>query len=44
MMHEQTHLRGFMNEAEANFVAYLACENSSDPYFEYSGCKAKYAP
>lgn len=38
MMHEQTHLRGFMNEAEANFVAYLACENSPDPYFEYSGC------
>ena len=37
MMHEQTHLRGFMNEAEANFVAFLACENSADPYFEYSG-------
>lgn len=37
MMHEQTHIRGFMNEAEANFVAFLACENSSDPYFEYSG-------
>lgn len=37
MMHEQTHLRGFMNEAEANFVAFLACENSPDRYFEYSG-------
>lgn len=37
MMHEQTHLRGFMIEAEANFVAYLACAESGDPYFEYSG-------
>lgn len=37
MMHEQTHLRGFMIEAEANFVAYLACMESGDPYFEYSG-------
>lgn len=37
MMHEQSHLRGFMNEAEANFIACLACENSADPYFRYSG-------
>ncbi len=37
MMHEQSHLRGFMNEAEANFIAYLACEKSADPYFRYSG-------
>ena len=37
MMHEQVHLRGFMIEAEANFVAYLACAGSGDPYFEYSG-------
>lgn len=41
MMHEQSHLRGYMNEAEANFIAFLACENSEDPYFEYSGtCSA----
>ncbi len=37
MMHEQTHLRVFMIEAEANFVAYLACIESGDPYLEYSG-------
>ena len=37
MMHEQSHLRGFMNEAEANFIAYLACAQSDDPYFRYSG-------
>jgi len=37
MMHEQSHLRGFMNEAEANFIAYLACIRSYDDYFRYSG-------
>lgn len=37
MMHEQSHLRGFMIEAEANFIAYLACAESSDPYLKYSG-------
>ena len=37
MMHEQTHMRGFMNEAEANFTAFLACRESGDPYFRYSG-------
>ena len=37
MMHEQSHLRGYMNEAEANFIAYLACAESSDDYFRYSG-------
>ena len=37
MMHEQSHLRGFMNEAEANFIAYLACSKSDDAYFRYSG-------
>ncbi len=36
MMHEQSHLRGFMNEAEANFIAYLAGAQSEDPYFKYS--------
>ncbi len=37
MMHEMSHLRGYMNEAEANFIAYLACESSENPYFRYSG-------
>lgn len=36
MMHEQCHLRGFMNEAEANFIAYLAGAESGDIYFKYS--------
>ena len=37
MMHEQSHLRGYMNEAEANFIAYLACSGSENDYFRYSG-------
>lgn len=37
MMHEQSHLRGYMNEAEANFIAYLACVNSDSEFFRYSG-------
>ena len=26
-----------MNEAESNFIAYLACSESEDDYFRYSG-------
>jgi len=37
MCHEQAHLRGFMREDEANFIAYLACVGSDDPDFVYSG-------
>lgn len=37
MCHELSHLRGYMREDEANFIAYLACEKSSDPDFQYSG-------
>ena len=37
MCHELSHLRGFMREDEANFIAYLACKNSSDADFQYSG-------
>lgn len=37
MCHELSHLRGFMREDEANFIAYLACRNSSDADFRYSG-------
>lgn len=37
MCHELSHLRGFMQEEEANFIAYLACMNSSDMEFQYSG-------
>lgn len=34
--HEYAHLKGFIREDEANFVAFLACMNSEDEYFEYS--------
>lgn len=35
--HELSHLKGFMREDEANFIAYLACMQSEDPLFRYSG-------
>lgn len=37
MCHELSHLRGYMREDEANFIAYLACRGSTDPDFRYSG-------
>lgn len=37
MCHELSHLRGFMREDEANFLAYLACKSSTDLDFQYSG-------
>lgn len=35
--HELSHLKGFMREDEANFIAYLACISSDDADFKYSG-------
>lgn len=35
--HELSHLRGFMQEEEANFIAWLGCVNSEDATFQYSG-------
>ncbi len=35
--HELSHLRGFMQEEEANFIAYLACIKSDEIDFKYSG-------
>lgn len=35
--HELSHLRGFMQEEEANFIAYLACMESGAAEFRYSG-------
>ena len=35
--HELSHLRGYMNESEANFIAFLACVNSDNPAFQRSG-------
>lgn len=37
MCHELSHLRGYIFEDEANFISYLACIQSEDPVFRYSG-------
>lgn len=37
MCHELAHLRGFMREDEANFIAYLVCKQSDNLVFQYSG-------
>ena len=35
--HELSHLSGFMREDEANFISFLACRESGDAEFRYSG-------
>lgn len=35
--HEMAHQRGVARESEANFVAYVICINSSNPFVRYSG-------
>ena len=35
--HELSHLNGFMREDEANFISFLACRESGDADFIYSG-------
>lgn len=35
--HELAHQRGILPENEANFVAFLVCSISDDPYIRYSG-------
>ena len=35
--HELSHLKGFMREDEANFIAFLACRSSEDTSLQYSG-------
>ncbi len=37
LCHELSHLRGFMQEEEANFIAFLACTESGNRDFQYSG-------
>lgn len=37
MCHELAHLRGYIYEDEANFISYLACTQSEDLLFQYSG-------
>nr|MBQ4320366.1 DUF3810 domain-containing protein [Clostridia bacterium] len=35
--HEMSHQRGIARENEANFMAFLVCIESGDPYIRYSG-------
>ena len=35
--HEMAHQRGIAREDEANFIAFLVCIGSEDPYIRYSG-------
>lgn len=37
MCHELAHIKGYIYEDEANFLAYLACINSDDAFMQYSG-------
>lgn len=37
MAHEMSHGYGFADEGTCNFLAYLACINSDNEYFNYSG-------
>ncbi len=40
--HELAHQRGIAREDEANFVAFLVCMESDDPYIRYSACLSVY--
>ncbi len=40
--HELAHQRGIARENEANFVAFLVCIESEDPYIRYSGYQNMY--
>lgn len=37
LCHELAHLKGYIFEDEANFIGFLACVDSEDPLFQYSG-------
>ena len=37
MAHEITHGYGITNEGICNFIAYLACQKSTDPFIKYAG-------
>lgn len=37
LCHELGHLKGYIREDEANLIGYLACVQSEDPFFQYSG-------
>lgn len=38
MCHELSHLKGYIREDEANYLAYRACMASDNLFFQYSGC------
>lgn len=40
--HELSHLKGFMREDEANYIAYLACTGAEDANLQYSGLLLAY--
>lgn len=40
MCHELSHTKGFIFEDEANFLSYVACANSDELFFVYSGTVA----
>ena len=40
--HELAHQRGIAREDEANFIAFLVCMESDDPYIRYSGYMSVY--
>lgn len=42
MLHELSHVHGYMREDEANFIAYLASTYSDNNYFRYSGVMLAY--
>lgn len=42
LCHEYLHAQGFGDEGECNFIAYLACKSSKNPFFEYSADIALY--
>jgi len=35
--HHKAHQRGYAREDEANFIGYIVCINSTDPFVRYSG-------
>ena len=37
LCHELAHLKGFIYEDDANFIGFLACIHSDDPFYQYSG-------
>ena len=41
--HEMSHQRGIMRENEANFMAFLLCYTSDDPYLKYSAAMNIYS-